>query len=253
MTTTDTAQVPRLRLGLLLWLAGMLGAVVMTVTMLPQLFRTVPLPAPLWVVSLASLAQSAVLLALAVWAGVALARKVGLHAPAFEAVAARRPLAPGLRPQLLAGLIAGFLGGMLLFAVNRYAPAALAQLQEQFTPPLLARLLYGGFTEELLLRWGFMTVLIWLAWRLLQRRTGAPRTVYIWLGIVISAVVFGAGHLPAASMLVGKLTADVVVFVVVANSVFGVLFGYLFWRYGLEAAMIAHGTAHAVSYVAGLL
>ena len=168
-------SVPRLRLGLLLWLAGVLGAVVMTVTVLPQVFRTLPLPAPLWVVSLASIAQSAVLIALAVWAGVALAGKVGLHAPAFEALAARRPLAPGLRPQLLPGLVAGFLGGILLFSVNRSAPAALGQLQEQFTPPLLARLLYGGFTEEILLRWGFMTVVIWLAWRLLQRRTGAPR------------------------------------------------------------------------------
>jgi hypothetical protein len=231
----------------------MLGAVVMTVTMLPQLFRTLPLPAPLWVVSLAGLAQSAVLIGLAVWAGVALAGKVGLHAPAFEALAARQPLAPGLGPQLSPGLIAGFLGGMLLFAVNRSAPAAVAQLQEHFTPPLLARVLYGGFTEELLLRWGFMTVVIWLAWRLVQRRTSAPRAVYIWLGIVISAVMFGAGHLPAASMLVGKLTADVVIFVVVANSVFGVLFGYLFWRYGLEAAMIAHGFAHLVNYVAALL
>lgn len=246
-------SVPRLRLGLLLWLAGVLGAVVMTVTVLPQVFRTLPLPAPLWVVSLAGIAQSAVLIALAVWAGVALAGKVGLHAPAFEALAARRPLAPGLRPQLLPGLIAGFLGGLLLFAVNRSAPAALGQLQEQFTPPLLARLLYGGFTEEILLRWGFMTVVIWLAWRLLQRRTGGPRTVYMWFGIVISAVVFGAGHLPAAAMLVGKLTARVVIFVVVANSVFGVLFGYLFWRYGLEAAMIAHGFAHLVNYVVALL
>jgi hypothetical protein len=39
----------------------------------------------------------------------------------------------------------------------------------------------------------------------------------------------------------------------VANSVFGVLFGYLFWRYGLEAAMIAHAAAHLVNYIAALL
>jgi hypothetical protein len=44
-----------------------------------------------------------------------------------------------------------------------------------------------------------------------------------------------------------------VVFVVGVIAAFGVLFGYLFWRYGLEAAMIAHGTAHVVSYVLGLL
>ena len=253
MTTNDTARMPRLRLSLLLWLAGMLGVVVITVTVLPQLLGEVTLPAPLWVVSLASLAQSALLVALAVWSGVALAPKVGLRAPAFEAAVTARPLAPAIRPQLLPGLIAGVLGGMSLFAVGRYAPAALAEIQERFNPSLLARILYGGITEELLLRWGLMTALVWLAWRLLQRRMGAPRAVYIWLAIVMSALLFGAGHLPTAAVLVGELTGDVVLFVVGVNTAFGVLFGYLFWRYGLEAAMIAHGTAHVVSYVAGLL
>ena len=64
--------------------------------------------------------------------------------------------------------------------------------------------------------------------------------------------MFGAGHLPAASVLIGTLTVNIVVFVVVANSVFGILFGYLFWRYGLEAAMIAHATAHLVNYHRGV-
>lgn len=254
MTTTDSARRPRLRLSLLLWLAGMLGVVVITVTALPQLLGDVTLPAPLWVVSLASLAQSALLVALAVWSGVALAPKVGFSAPAFEAAVTARSIASALRPQLLPGLVAGVFGGAGLFAIGGYAsPAALAEVQQRFTLPILARVLYGGITEELLLRWGLMTALVFLTWRFLQRRTGAPRAVYIWLSIVVSALLFGAGHLPAAAMLIGKLTGDVVLFVVGVNTAFGVLFGYLFWRYGLEAAMIAHVTAHVVSHVAGLL
>jgi hypothetical protein len=51
--------------------------------------------------------------------------------------------------------------------------------------------------------------------------------------------------------LVGRLSRDVVAFVIGTNTVYGARFGYLFWRYGLEAAMIAHAAAHAVSYVAG--
>jgi len=232
----------------------MLGVVVITVTVLPQLLREVTLPASLWVVSLASLAQSALLVALAVWSGVALAPKVGLRAPAFEAAVTARSIASALRPQFIPGLVAGALGGAGLFAVGGYAsPAALAEVQQRFTLPILARVLYGGVTEELLLRWGLMTALVWLAWRLLQRRRGTPLAVYIWLAIVMSALIFGAGHLPAAAMLVGELTGDVVLFVVGVNAAFGVLFGYLFWRYGLEAAMIAHVTAHVVSYIAGLL
>lgn len=231
------AEIPRWRLGLLLWLAGMLGVVAITVT----------LPAPTWVISLAGLAQSALLLALAVWAGVALAPPVGLRAPVFEAAVTAKPLGPTLRPQLMPGLVAGALGGMLLFASAGYAPAELVQIQGKFNPPLLVRILYGGITEELLLRWGLMTALVWLAWRLLQRRRGVPRTIYAWLAIVVSALLFGAGHLPAAAALVGRLSSDMVVFVVGANTVFGLLFGYLFWRYGLETALITHSTAHVVS------
>ncbi|MBA3559274.1 MAG: CPBP family intramembrane metalloprotease [Gemmatimonadaceae bacterium] len=250
---TDTTEVPRRRLGVLLWLAGMLGVVFITFTALPQMMRGVTLPAPLWVISLASLAQSALLVALAVWAGVALAPKVGLRAPAFEAAATARPFAPALALQLRPGLLAGVLAGLILFAVSRYAPAAILEIQERLNLPLFARVLYGGITEELLLRWGLMTAMVWLAWRFLQHRMGAPRATYIWLAIVASALLFGAGHLPAAAILVGELTGAVVLFVVGVNTAFGVLFGYLFWRYGVEAAMIAHGTAHAMNYILNLI
>ena len=100
------AERRRWRLALVLWLAGILGVVAIAVT----------LPAPSWVISLAGLVQSALLLGLAVWAGVALAPPVGLRAPVFEAVVTAKPLVPTLRPQLMPGLVAGALGGMLLFA-----------------------------------------------------------------------------------------------------------------------------------------
>lgn len=249
MTTTATAVPSRFRLGLVLWLAGMLGVVVITTTVLPQLLAATVLPAPMWVISLAGLAQSALLVALATWAGVALAPAVGLRAPAFEAGVAGRLIAPALKPQLLPGIIAGLLGGLLLLAVNRNAPAALAAVQERFSPPFLARVLYGGITEELLLRWGLMTALVWLAWRFLQHRRGEPRAAYFWLAIAVSAFLFGAGHLPAASALLGTLETNVVAFVIGVNAAFGFGFGYLFWRFGLESAMIAHALAHVVNYL----
>ena len=187
---TDRPAVPRLRLGLALWVAGIVGAVVITTTVLPQLLAQMPLPAPLWVLSIASFAQSAILLALAVWAGVSLAPAVGLRAPTFEAAVTGRAIAPVLKPQLLPGLIAGLLGGMLLFIASRHGPAAFVAVQQRFVVPIVARVLYGGITEELLLRWGFMTTLVWLAWRFLQRRRGTPRTGYLWLAIVASTPTY---------------------------------------------------------------
>ena len=247
VTTLTAGAASRLRLGLVLWLAGMLGVVVVTTTVLPRLLAEVELPAPLWVLSIASLAQSATLLALAVWAGVALAPAVGLRAPAFEAAVSGRPIAPALRPQLFPGVTAGLFGGALLFTALRLAPAALTAAQEQFNLTLAARVLYGGVTEELLLRWGIMTALVWLSWRVLQRRQGAVHAGYVWLAILVSALLFAAGHLPAAAAMIDVLDANIVAFVIGWNAAFGLLFGYLFWRYGLESAMLAHALSHVVS------
>jgi hypothetical protein len=209
-----------------------------------------PLPAPLWLIMLASVFQSALLVALAVWGGTALAPALGLRAPAFEAAATRRPIMPALTPQILPGLFAGVLGGLLLFASLRLSPAAIAMLQGQWNPPLYARVLYGGITEEVLLRWGLMTVFTWLAWRFLQGKRGAVNPAFTWLAMALSALLFGVGHLPVAFYLIGSLSGPVVVFVVGLNATFGLLFGWLFWRWGLESAMVAHAVTHLVSYAA---
>ena len=47
---------------------------------------------------------------------------------------------------------------------------------------------------------------------------------------------------PTAQRVVGA----VVLFVTGVNAAFGFLSGFLYWRWGLEAAMIAHGMAHVV-------
>lgn len=251
---TEPTAIPRLRFGLVLWAAGMVGSAAITAMVLPQLLEQmqVQLPAPVWVISLAGLAQSALLLALAVWAGVRLTPAVGLRAPAFAAVATGRPIGPAIRPQLLPGLIAGVLGGILLFAAFRYAPIAVAELQDRFTIPIVPRVLHGGITEELLLRWGLMTALLWLAWRFLQQRHGPVRVGFAWLAIAVSALIFAAGHLPAAFVLLGALDVPVVAFVMGVNTALGLLYGYVYWRHGLESAIIAHALTHVVSYLANL-
>ena len=59
--------------------------------------------------------------------------------------------------------------------------------------PLPTRLLYGGLTEELLLRWGLMTLIVWTAWRLFEKGKGKPQTVCLIGAIIASSVIFGLG------------------------------------------------------------
>jgi len=242
---------PRLRLAAFLWVASMCGAVAVAVLLLPQLGAEMTLPAPMWAIALASALQSGVLLALATWAGVALTPKLGLHAPLFEAAAAGRAVLPGLWLQVRPGVLAGVPAGLALLLFTRTAPPEIAGLSARYEPPLLARLLYGGVTEEVLMRWGMMTCLTWLLWWMFQRRGQAVRPAYVIAAIVASSLIFGLGHLPVAHFVLHGFTPGTLSWVIGANTSFGLLFGWLFWRWGLESAMVAHALTHLVSDLAG--
>ena len=150
----------------------MSGVLALNILVLPQMLANLPVmtgrPAPpvsLTLLLMLSTIQSAVLVALAVWIGSALAPALGLHAPAFEAFANHDSPLPALKSQTIVGLFGGIFGGLLIAGVSLLAPPELKALQKRFDVPVIARVLYGGFTEEILLRWGVMTLLLWIAWR----------------------------------------------------------------------------------------
>ncbi|WP_422877877.1 hypothetical protein [Ktedonosporobacter rubrisoli] len=56
--------------------------------------------------------------------------------------------------------------------------------------------------------------------------------------------------MPATAALV-ELTPILIVRAILLNGIVGVAFGYLFWQYGLEAAMLVHFTADIVLHIIG--
>ena len=69
-----------------------------------------------------------------------------------------------------------------------------------------------------------------------------------WAAIVVTALVFGIGHLPATAAVL-PLTPLVVARALLLNGLGGLLFGWLYWRRGLLAAMLAHFSADVVLHV----
>ena len=238
----------------------MLGVLSFLLVDLEALIRAVPLPEgtppvelpPAWLFKIVSLIQPTVIVTVAALVGVGLASRVALRAPAAEAAANGEDLLAKLKPQIVPGVIAGLLSGVAIVlswvVAKPYFTAEFIDRAQEFNKllPAITRFLYGGFTEEILLRWGFMTFLVWAAWRLRQKGIGVPKAVYVVAAIVVSALVFGIGHLPIASMLAGGLSMPLVIYVVTANSIFGLAAGFLYWRRGLESAIIAHIFAHVV-------
>ena len=253
----------RMKLFAILWLAGMTGVGSLLLIDIPGLVANLPLPpgteippfTPL--MRILAVAQPAVILSLAVFAGVAVAPKVGLSSPVGEAIARGGRWHVALKPQIVPGLLGGVAGGLaivLITAVSKpFLPADVVARVRELSQvlPFATRLLYGGVFEELLLRWGLMTLLVWAAWRILHKGRDRPRPSFFVGAILMSALVFAAGHLPIALLLLPEPTPAYVTFVIAANSIFGVIAGFLYWRKGLESAVIAHMVTHAVLLVAG--
>ena len=250
---------PKYKLFLILWLAGLAGVLSLLLLDINALLNAMPLPEgaqpaemPPLLLRFLSVIQPAVLTTLGTLAGVQLAPKVGLHAPAAEAAAERRPFVPALRPQIFTGIVTGTLCGLAIVAIwliaKPYLTVDFIARAEMFNSiiPAAMRFLYGGFTEEILLRWGVMTTFVWILWKVLGSGEKEPRSIWFVIAILASALLFGIGHLPVAYLLSGGLTVPLIFYVITANSIFGIAAGFLYWKRGLESAIIAHMFAHVV-------
>jgi membrane protease YdiL (CAAX protease family) len=101
---------------------------------------------------------------------------------------------------------------------------------------------YGGIAEEVLLRLFLMTLLVWIAFKIKKTANGKPTATGIWLAIIISSIIFGLGHLPITSGLTA-ITPLVILRAVLLNGVAGIIFGWLYWKKGLESAILSHFSA----------
>jgi membrane protease YdiL (CAAX protease family) len=93
-----------------------------------------------------------------------------------------------------------------------------------------------------------MTFLVWLGRFVSKTSEGKPTLAVLWIANIVAAVLFGLGHLPATAALV-PLTPLVVARALVLNGVIGIGFGYLYFKRGLESAMISHFSADIVLHV----
>jgi hypothetical protein len=202
-----------------------------------------------------SLLNPLILLLIAVLVGNLLAYRVGLRSLVAEKVSNGTPIWPQLRPYIPMAFGIGILFAFVVLGLdqlmNPFAGTDLvvetATISGLFSQLLLG-LLYGGIVEELLLRWGVMSLLVWIGWRVIQRGQGQAHPALVWAAITLAAVLFGLGHLPAMAGLV-ELTPLIVFRTVLLNALGGMIFGWLYWRRSLEVAMVAHAAGHVGFFI----
>lgn len=234
-----------LRLSVALWLLGLPGVLAMAWQIARRIQgSTLPEGALPLLVGV----QGSLLLAAAAFLGAWVAPRLGLEAPLLQALLARRGVWAALRRLWLPSIGAGVLGAAWMVSLAQFTPNDLMPGDPLQALPLWTKLLYGGLAEEVLARWGMMAMVLFGLWRLLQPRGAAPRPWLVWLAIALSAMGCALANLPPAMLLLGGLTSPLLVYVLLGQTLYGLLAGFVYWRHGLEAAMLAHALALALSH-----
>lgn len=217
--------------------------------LMPQAFEKVPLPLAV-LIPLQSF-QAGLLFSLLAFVGLRLAPRARLGAPWLRAWMQGQPRPPlAWKTAIASGLLAGLAIVAFAALLDPHLPARLptgssppAATADAFNGFLAS--FYGGIGEEIQLRLFLMTLIVWLIARFGARSLTPPA---FWFAIVATALLFGAGHLPAAAQ-VWPMDAFVVFRTIALNTVAGLVFGWLYWRHGIETAMLAHFSADIVLHV----
>jgi membrane protease YdiL (CAAX protease family) len=197
-----------------------------------------------------TLINPTIMLLVAVLVGTLLYQRVNLTVPLIEKMTGIRNESINLTKIFGYGVLGGVLSGVLLslngYIFNPILPGEFKALGETYQPTIAVRFLYGGLTEEILMRFGLMTLIVWIFSKILNN----TKPMVYWIGIIIAAIIFAIGHFPVAYQAVGNPSPGLLTYILIGNSIGGVIFGWLYWKKGLESAFVAHIFAHVVMLLA---
>ena len=113
----------------------------------------------------------------------------------------------------------------------------------------VASVLYGGVIEEVMMRLFCMGLFVLIGWKLFFRgktEMEIPVGCFVFANI-LSALLFAAAHLPATIVSFGGLTPLLIFRCFLMNGAFGLIFGRIYRKHGIQYAMLAHMMFHLVS------
>jgi hypothetical protein len=189
--------------------------------------------------------------------GAVAVREVGLHS-ALAPRAHQRHLPVGhafhwVQAGVLVGVCVALGQGLFDWWFWQTLPSAQVSLIRQAAEistvsPLTGLLLplLQAVNEELMLRWGLVSGLLWVLALMFRQPPGRPKAALAWAAILGVAVLSVAGQLPSLAYAITNDPAGILLLhTALAGAVAGIAYGWLFWKHGLEAAILAHVTAQA--------
>ena len=157
---------------------------------------------------------------------------------------------------ILTTTITTIIGALILFPGDKLIFGSLSTwVSEQYTLKptiykMIGGLLVGGIIEEVMMRLFFMSLVVFIIFKILKKKE-IPTKVYV-IANIIAALLFAAGHLPSTATMTA-LTPIIIIRCFLFNGCLGLAFGYLYRKYGIGYAMISHGLCHLISDILMLI
>ena len=180
--------------------------------------------------------------------GIMLAKKIELWNDSLALK--QKPLAITVILFVICGIL--FIGIDYFVFGRLIPPVADSYLVKPTTATILGAIILGGVVEEVMLRLFMMSLLAFLLLKIFRNCDERGREIILVVSNVVSAMLFAAGHLPTTAILFG-ITPVILIRCFLLNGGFGLAFGWLYRKHGIQYAMIAHGGIHLVSKLIWLL
>lgn len=175
-------------------------------------------------------------------------KQVDLGPKLWRALVAKTPTNwKTLRPHLLTGIIVGLVLGGVGSVQNSLPKGALgAGLDNPSTLEYVLRFLSAAITEEILFRLGLITLFVLI----IRKVAKNPRlhVLSLWIGNFLAALLFAGAHFPHV-LTYGSVGSTVLILIAIFSTTAGLIMGWLYIRYSLISAMIAHLISDAVVYM----
>ncbi len=197
------------------------------------------------VLILLSIVQSSILFAIVLYFGMKLSKNVGLGFSILENYVLKKDKSINIKPIVKSSISIGIATGILIILLDLIFSklGVTINLWNGNMPPFWMGFLasfYGGIGEEILLRLFFMSFLVWVFSKLKKTdKKVVNNNLIMWSSILLASILFGIGHLPI-TLSVTALTPLVFTRAILLNGIGGIIFGWLYWKKGLESAIIAH-------------
>ena len=153
---------------------------------------------------------------------------------------------------ITATIVFSIIGALLLFPGDKLIFGSLnTWVREQYTVKptinkMIGGLLVGGIIEEVMMRLFLMSLIVFIISKMFYKNKKEIPTIVFVIANILSSLLFAAGHLPSTATMT-TLTSVIIIRCFLFNGGLGLAFGYLYRKYNIEYAMIAHGLAHLIS------